>query len=236
MATGLTGAVIFQISSVIVRVLFPTLSAMKEHQDRMGRVWLKACSAIAIAAWPLMAGAIALASDLIPEVFGTTWEPSVVPFQMLCALMAVQAVATTAGSVLMAFGKTGLIVRISTVNTIAGAAALYGGSFYGLNGVAAACAVVGIATQLVFIRCAAQAASMRFAEVVIELRVWAVASVATGFGMGLLHVALAGLTPVQRLVACIVAGVALYPLCLWVFARKRTLALVAEVGQRLRKP
>ena len=88
MATQLMLYPLQQVSSVIVRVLFPTLSALKDNREAMCAAWFKANSAIAVLAWPTMAGAIVVAPDLVPLVFGAQWTPSVVPFQVLCLLIA----------------------------------------------------------------------------------------------------------------------------------------------------
>lgn len=235
MATGLTGVVVFQISSVIVRVLFPTLSALKEDARAMREAWFKATSAIAVLAWPVMAGAIATAPDLIPVVFGERWSPSIVPFQVLCVLMSVQAVATTSGTVLMALGRADLMLRITLVSAAAYAVALSIGAQFSVTGVALAYAGVGVVSLLASTFVAARQAGADFTQMLIELRPWALASIATGLLMAGVALSLRDQTPGLRLLACIVAGTVGYPAALWFSARQRTLALYEEVAGRLRK-
>jgi PST family polysaccharide transporter len=235
MATGLTGVVVYQISSVIVRVLFPTLSVLKDDPTAMRGAWFKSTSAIAILAWPMMAGAIAVAPDLLPVVFGPKWAPSIVPFQVLCVLMCVQAVATTGSTVLMALGRADLMLRITLGSTVAYALALWTGAQFSITAVAVAYAMVGIASLVTSVFVASREARVDFVAMLVDLRPWALASAATGllmFGSGQL---MAGQLPAIRLAACIAVGTLSYPALLWFTARQRSLALYEEVAGRMLK-
>jgi O-antigen/teichoic acid export membrane protein len=227
--------VVYQISSVIVRVLFPTLSVLKDDPTAMRGAWFKSTSAIAILAWPMMAGAIAVAPDLLPVVFGPKWAPSIVPFQVLCVLMCVQAVATTGSTVLMALGRADLMLRITLGSTVAYALALWTGAQFSITAVAVAYAMVGIASLVTSVFVAAREARVDFSAMLVDLRPWALASAATGllmFGSGQL---MAGQLPAIRLAACIAVGTLSYPALLWLTARQRSLALYEEVAGRMRK-
>lgn len=233
MATGLTGVVVFQISSVIVRVLFPTLSALKEDARALREAWFKATSAIAVLAWPVMAGAIATAPDLIPVVFGERWSPSIVPFQVLCVLMSVQAVATTSSTVLMALGRADLMLRITVISALAYAVALLFGTQFGVTGVAVGYAAVGVVSLMTSTYVAARQARASFGLLLIDLLPWAWAAIATGLLMAGASYLLRDQSSVVRLLLCIVVGTIGYPASLWLLARRRTLALYKEIASRL---
>lgn len=233
MATGLTGAVVFQISSVIVRVLFPTLSALKDSPERLAAAWIKAASVIAILAWPLMAGAVAVAADLIPVVFGAKWQPSVAPFQILCCLMAVQAVATTASTVLLATGRADLQLRITLGGVLFYAAALWFGTNHGVVGAAAGYAAVGVTAQLVTATVACRQAKVSLRMVFNALAPLAWAALGTGLAMYLAAQRLSGMAMGLRLSLCIALGAVCYPALLWLLARAHTLVLVNYVRSNL---
>lgn len=235
MATGLTGMVVFQISSVIVRVLFPTLSALKDDPRALREAWFKATSAIAVLAWPVMAGAIATAPDLLLVVFGERWSPSIVPFQVLCVLMSVQAVATTSSTVLMAMGRADLMLRITVISAVAYAIALSIGAQFSVTGVAVAYAGVGVVSLMTSSFVAAQQARVNFSQMLLELLPWAVASIITGLLMAATAVLLGDQSPLLRLGVCIAVGTIGYPATLLLMARDRTLGLYTEIAGRLQK-
>lgn len=235
MASGMTGVVVYQISSVIVRVLFPTLSALKDNREAMCAAWFKANSAIAVLAWPTMAGAIVVAPDLVPLVFGAQWTPSVVPFQVLCLLMSVMSVAFTASTMLMSLGRADLMLRITMVSTLVYAVALWFGAQFDITAVAVAYAAVGIASLLTSVYVAARQAKVSFRALLLDLRPWALASVALGLIMAAVAYLMAGQLPVVRLVVLILVGAMLYPALLWFTARARSLSLYEEVVGRIRK-
>ena len=199
----------------------------------MGDAWLKANSAIALLAWPLMAGAVALAGDLIPVVFGAQWLPAVVPFQVLCGLMAVQAVAATANTVLMAHGRADLLLRASIASALVIAAALWLGTHHGITGVAVGYALAGTASALTYTGLAAHVARVPVASLLQDLRPWAFAAIVTGLLISGVHALAGQAAPGTRLALGLATGLASYPAMLWLLARQRTRGLLTDVGGRL---
>ena len=233
MATGLTGVVVYQISSIITRVLFPTLAVLRTDPDVMRMAWRKSISAIAIAAWPLMASAVAVAPDFVPVVFGQQWQASIRPFQALCLLMAFQCVAFTANTVLLALGQTDILLKLTLTSTVVFAAALWLGALYGLDEAASAYALAGIFMVLLTFVVAAKQCQVPLGDLLRELRPWGQAALLIGLAMAGLAHAMAAAHQVLRLVACVALGAVLYPSLLMLFDRKRTLEIVQDVATRL---
>jgi PST family polysaccharide transporter len=117
-----------QVSSVIVRVLFPTLTHLQEDLPRLRSAYLKAVGAIALVTFPMMAGIFAVAEDFVLVLFGKEWLPMTPVLRVLVWIGMIQSIGTTVGSLYLARGRPGLALRV----TLVGAPVLIGGMFAGL--------------------------------------------------------------------------------------------------------
>lgn len=232
-ASGITGTIIFQVSSVIVRVMFPTLSKLQDDPERAGTAWIKASSAIAIISFPAMAGIIAIAPDLVPVVFGEQWIPAIDVLRILCLLMAVQSVLTTSSTVLMAVARTDLLLRNSLYLTPSIAVALLLGVEYGIEGAAVGYSIVNIIAFVVLSIMACRELRMPIIRYYHSLLPWAFAAIVMGAGVTLSALALEHQSPLTRLTSCIVIGMTLYPGILLITARRSTLGLVNDIRSRM---
>jgi len=130
-----------QVSSVIVRVLFPTLSKMQDDMQRFSAAYLKSVATISLITFPLMAGLFALADDFILLLFGEKWLPMTDVLRILCWVGLMQSVSTSVGTIYLSTGNP----KVSFYFTLF-ATPLFLGSFligvqWGVVGVAAAYAV-----------------------------------------------------------------------------------------------
>jgi lipopolysaccharide exporter len=93
-----------KISVVMYTIAFPVLSRSANDHDlfalrrRMVRL-------LTVVLFPLLAGLAITAPLVIPWVFGPTWQPAIVPTQLLCAAGASTIVIDAAGATLMATGR-----------------------------------------------------------------------------------------------------------------------------------
>jgi len=233
LASGMTGTIVFQVSSVIVRVLFPTLSSLRDQPERLAAAWLKACAAIAIIAFPAMFGMIAVAPDLVPVVFGEQWRPAIPVLRILCAVMAFQSVLTTSGTVLMALGRADLLLRTSFVSIGSIALGLWLGAGYGLEAAATGYALGAIGSSLLVTYLACQETGVRFRHLAKELLPWGLSSFVMALGVIGLAYLLVDALPGLRLAVCVFCGAAAYVFVLLLVAPERTRGLFHDVFSRL---
>lgn len=233
LASGMTGTIVFQVSSVIVRVLFPTLSSLREQPERLAAAWLKACAAIAIIAFPAMAGMIAVAPDLVPVVFGEQWSPAISVLRILCVVMAFQSVLTTSGTVLMALGRADLLLRSSVASIAIVALGLLVGATYGLEAAAIGYAFGAISSSLLVTYLACREAGVRFHHLANELVPWILSSLVMAIGVVALSHILSDLLPGLRLAICVLCGAMAYVIVLFMIAPIRTRGLFNDVFSRL---
>lgn len=143
MAQGVTYFPIYQISAVVVKVLFPTLVDLNDEPARQRAAYEKVIGAIALVTFPCMAGLYAVAHDFVSVVFGIKWLDMVPVLQIMCWVVMLQSVATTASTVLLSKGRTKTLFHLSIVSTIMIGIGLLVGSRWGLVGTAWGRAIAG---------------------------------------------------------------------------------------------
>jgi O-antigen/teichoic acid export membrane protein len=125
-----------QVSSVIVRVLFPTLVQIKDDLPRLRGAYLKAVGTIAFVTFPLMGGLFAVADEFVTVVFGPTWAPMVPALKILCWVGMMQSVGTTVGSIYLATGRPDSALKVTVIAAPIVAAGIAAGLPWGIQGVA----------------------------------------------------------------------------------------------------
>ena len=153
-----------QVSSVIVRVLFPTLSRMQDDLPRFREAYLKSISAIAFITFPMMMGLFSVADDFVLVVLGQKWLPTLPLLRILVWVGMMQSIATTVGTIYL---STGNIRRLFQV-TLAGTPMLIGGILvglqWGIEGVAIGYAVASFSLFYVSLTIAGRLAGLRLID------------------------------------------------------------------------
>lgn len=99
------------VAALAGRVMYPALARVQADPDRFRRAYLQALRGIAAFTFPLMLGAMAVAPDLFPALFGPQWQPSVFLFQVLCVIGMLQSLGTTIGWIYTTTGRSDLHLR-----------------------------------------------------------------------------------------------------------------------------
>jgi O-antigen/teichoic acid export membrane protein len=93
------------VGDVMWHVLLPAMSEVRDDRARLGRAYLAAVQASALAAAPLMAGLAAAAPQIAAGVYGPQWTGMAAPLQVLCAAGAFRAVYHVSGALTHASGR-----------------------------------------------------------------------------------------------------------------------------------
>jgi PST family polysaccharide transporter len=131
-----------QVASIIVKVLFPTLSKLLDDLDRFRNIYLKAIASIALITFPMMLGLLAVSEDFVIVVFGDKWLPMVPILQIFCFLGMLQSVVTPVGTIYLSTGKPRIMLYMGLVSTPMFITAFLIGVSQGATGVAVAYAIV----------------------------------------------------------------------------------------------
>jgi O-antigen/teichoic acid export membrane protein len=124
------------ITSVASRVLFPALSMRLEDLADLRARYMHATWLIATTAFPIAAGLGATAPTLVPVVFGPRWESAVPILGILSIVAMIQSVGSPVGSIYMATGRTGLLLRWGLLSSAVVVTGFAVGLSWGAPGVA----------------------------------------------------------------------------------------------------
>ena len=123
---------------VVARVLFPVMSRKQESTTEVAALYLRALGFIAFLTAPLMAGLFALREPFVHVMLGQRWQASVALLGWLAPVGFIQSLVSSTGTVLMARGSTGLMLRLGLVGAALQVGAVLLGARFGIEGVAAA--------------------------------------------------------------------------------------------------
>ncbi len=89
------------------KVLFPAMSKVRDHPERLQRAYLRATSLVAMVAVPASVLLVVLAPELVTVLLGSRWAGVVVPLQILALVLLPRASYKISGSLTRATGAVG---------------------------------------------------------------------------------------------------------------------------------
>lgn len=95
-----------QVTSVLGKVMFPSLSRIKNDKEAVKRVYLRAVSIIALITFPTMLGLFAVADYFVLAIYGEKWRSVIGVLQVLCLVGMIQSVVSTVGWIYQSQGRT----------------------------------------------------------------------------------------------------------------------------------
>jgi O-antigen/teichoic acid export membrane protein len=161
---------IAQISAVTARVMFPALSRIQHDAPRVKRAYLRAIGIIGLLSFPITAGLFVVARPFILTLYGAKWEDAVPVLQILCVAGLMQPVVVTVGWIYQSQGRTDWLMRwgLATSALIVSAFAI--GIHWGVEGVAAAYAIITSALLYFAFAIPGKLIGMHVREVFLALR------------------------------------------------------------------
>ncbi len=99
------------ISAVIGRVMFPSLSAIQKNKGKVRNNYIKATRYISAVTFPIMMGLLVVAPEFVRGIFGPQWERSIFLVQILAVVGLAQSVLTTVGWIYTSQGRTDIQLR-----------------------------------------------------------------------------------------------------------------------------
>lgn len=133
-----------QVSSVIVRVMFPALVHIKDDLPRLRAAYLKAIGFIAFITFPIMGGLFALADPFVLVVFGPNWTAVAPILKILAWVGMLQSIGTTMGTIYLITGNPGVALRVTLVASPVLIGGVTIGLYWGINGVAIGYAIASL--------------------------------------------------------------------------------------------
>ncbi len=130
-----------KISSVMSHMAFPVL-ARTAGKEEMLALRRRMVQTLTVVLFPPLVLLVILAPELIPWLFGATWEPAVLPAQILAAGGAATLVIDAVGPALMAEGRAKALLGYGVAHFVAYAGAVLVVASQGIAAVAIAASVV----------------------------------------------------------------------------------------------
>lgn len=152
-AYRLTMVPLTRIASTITRVGLPTFAQVQDEADRLRRGYLTSAQGVALATWPLLAGALVLAAPLLewvnPQMLG-----ALVTFRLLTAASALKSLGAVVGLIFLARGKADWAFYWTLFSLAVLTPAFAVGVRFGADGIATAhvvtsCLFLGLSQHLV---------------------------------------------------------------------------------------
>ncbi len=103
------------ITHILGKILFPTYSRLQDDMKRFNRFFLTVVRYVSFLTVPSAFFLFALAPDLVAQVIGVKWAPSIIPLRILCVGALLRSITATTGVLFNAIGKPKLLQDISLV-------------------------------------------------------------------------------------------------------------------------
>src|SRR5690606_5311141 len=97
---------ISEVISVLGSVMFPALSSIQQDRARVKRIYLRAMPMIALIAFPMMLGLVAVAEPFVLTLFGERWIGVAPLLRTLCFVGVIQSMCSPTGWIYTSQGRT----------------------------------------------------------------------------------------------------------------------------------
>jgi PST family polysaccharide transporter len=164
---------IMMMVSVMTGVLLPALARVQTDEERFRRDYLRACSGIALVAFPVAAGIGVVARPFVEGFLGAKWQPAIPIIELYAPIALLIATMYSASSIYRAKGRTDWLLMWGLLSGLSSVAAYVVGVHWGLEGLVGA---YGIAVLLLFYpsyRIPFSLTTLSFSDVLIALRPYA---------------------------------------------------------------
>lgn len=162
----------------ILKVLFPSISAIQDDPVRVARAFRRAIGVIAMLTLPLTAYLIIVAPELVVVLLGREWMPMILPFQILIASLLFRTSYKVSDSVCLAMGSLAARARRQWLYAAAVLAGAWIGSRWGLAGVATGVGLAVLFNYLIMLQLAARCIDISLSSLAnLHLRQFGIAAV-----------------------------------------------------------
>jgi len=202
-------------TAIINQVSLPVFSKLQRDDALLRIYYLKISKYLAAVSFPLQAGLVLVATDLIPLLLSDKWEGIVTLFQLFCIESAIVVTTLTSSPLLIARGRADLLFRLSTLSVFLHVLAVVVGARFGLTGVVAARLIA-----IVIVRGSALVLSLRELGLSVLAFLQNLVSPLSATGLMVVGVLLVDVLPLpnagrlEHLAIRVVVGAAVYPIAL----------------------
>lgn len=136
-----------RITDTVTRVVFPAFSLIQRDDARLRAGYVKIVRYVSLITFPMMAGMLAVAPQLIVAVYGPKWLPAAPVLQIFCLVGALQSIVALSSTVQYAKGRTDISFKWNLLALGCDTVAFFVGLRWGIVGVAAAYAILALVLE-----------------------------------------------------------------------------------------
>jgi len=160
---------ISNVSNVISRVMFPSLSRIQEDRLKVKRVFLRVTKVIALVNFPLLLGLLAVATPFVLALFGSQWS-EMIPLVRLFSLLGItQSIGTLNGNLYLSQGRADLQLKVGVFLKPIKVLSIIFGLQWGVTGVAVCYTIASLLTAYPAFYFAGRLVGLTYLEVVRNL-------------------------------------------------------------------
>lgn len=155
-----------QVSDVVGKVMFPSLSKIQEDPGRVKRVYLRTLALIALVTFPMVVGLAVIADAFVLGLYGPKWVEVTPLLRILCVVGLLQSIGTTTGWIYQSQGRTDWMFRWGLASGVATLIAFGIGIQWGVLGVVLAYTIRTVPAAYFNFTIAGKLIDLGFGEVV----------------------------------------------------------------------
>jgi teichuronic acid exporter len=215
LATRLTTELSGRVLSIINQVAFSVYSRLQDDHERLKSYFLRSIQLACLVIVPVLAGLSLVSWDVIPLLLKPKWTPMIPALNIMCWAAMIMMINSLSGPLLLAKGKTGLLLKFNLLNLAVMPAAFYFAARFGLQAICLAWLLVFPVLALVWIAAVKRCVVFHWSELGESLRPAFVSTAVMVLAVFLPQITiLKNLGPVLRTTIEMIVGVGSYVACL----------------------
>ena len=127
-----------RIMGILNQVTLPTVARLQDERERLSARLQEGCRLLTAFSVPALWGISSVSPELIAVVLGEKWLPAVFPLQVISLIIPLRMISVVFATAGTGIGHAGLVFRNSLVTALVLPSAFYAGTYWGINGLAAA--------------------------------------------------------------------------------------------------
>ncbi len=127
-----------KIMMTLNQIALPAVARLQDEPERLKRRMIDATRILTVLSVPALWGLAAVAPELVHVVLGPKWQGAILPIQFIALVAPLRMISATFATASIGVGRVGLDIRNNVQTAIVLPISFYIGTFWGVNGLAAA--------------------------------------------------------------------------------------------------
>ncbi|AQL43309.1 lipopolysaccharide biosynthesis protein [Halorientalis sp. IM1011] len=207
-----------EVTHVISRVAFPTLSKVQDDMEKLRKGFLRTVQLSTIVAFPMAAGIVVVAPQFVPVILGDQWQSAVSVMQILAVWGGIRAFGASVGPVFNSTGHPDLGAKMQFVKVVLIVIAIYpAAQMFGVEGVAFVIVGSSFVTLPMNLHLIKLITNVRYEDIFKSALYPFLGSIIMAFCVGVINWHILSTQSVLSLMTLIFSGVVIYTSIMFIF-------------------